>query len=638
MSSAGGVVACALAAAAALSGCFLVEESGCVADADCSAGQLCRDGACLARCDALGATVAGCVVCGDGVLVRPDEQCDDGLANSDASDACRPKTCLLPYCGDGVIDSGHGEACDPPGSGAVGCTQSCAIPVCGDGSVDGRERCDDGNTTSGDGCDADCSVSGCGNGYVGPGEACDLGVARNDRAGEPCDATCQRRWPRPDGCGDGVVVAPEACDDGNANDYDACDSECGFTHRRVIDLAAADEFSLVLYGDGRIFAAGLNEHGQLARGDRTDSGVPRQIQDDRRFARVSAEGRHVLAITTDGELVAWGPSARGECGPDVFFEEAEAPTGVPLGPDTVALDAWAGSEVSYVRARTGGPEGPVALLAFGTNEGGELGVPRDDRSHPIPAPIAGLSGVPSQLASGAGGALALVDGRMVAWGTNTMGRFGAAGRDEVIGPAELALPAGVTELRGVTLGATMVAALGPDGRLFGLGPNGEGTLGVGDLAEHPEWQEIFTAATPAPARLEWVRANGWSLFALDDLGRLYSAGAAAHGRLGRPPGAEQAPHPDGSWFPVSSTPAPVEFHVPAPDPAAPDCPLPPPTRIVRASIGREHALAVDDQGRVWGFGAWHGGALGNGQVASGVDDETSSATPNPLPGWTRCEP
>jgi cysteine-rich repeat protein len=61
--------------------------------------------------------------CGNGI-VEPDEQCDDGTANSDSqADACRT---------------------------------SCREPVCGDMVTDGKEQCDDGNGWGGDGCDQDC--------------------------------------------------------------------------------------------------------------------------------------------------------------------------------------------------------------------------------------------------------------------------------------------------------------------------------------------------------------------------------------------------------------------------------------------------------------------------------------------------
>ena len=62
--------------------------------------------------------------CGNGIT-EPDEQCDDGDANSDdAADACRT-SCRLPACGDGVADGG--EDCDDGnGWGGDGCLPTCA--------------------------------------------------------------------------------------------------------------------------------------------------------------------------------------------------------------------------------------------------------------------------------------------------------------------------------------------------------------------------------------------------------------------------------------------------------------------------------------------------------------------------------
>ncbi len=70
-------------------------------------------------------------VCGDEELFGPEE-CDDGSSNSDENpDACR-ENCLLPACGDGIVDTG--------------------------------ETCDDGNTTDGDGCENTCLLPGEGEG------------------------------------------------------------------------------------------------------------------------------------------------------------------------------------------------------------------------------------------------------------------------------------------------------------------------------------------------------------------------------------------------------------------------------------------------------------------------------------------
>ncbi len=91
--------------------------------------------------------------CGDGV-VDPDEQCDDG--NADSTDGCTAE-CTVNICGDGYLYSGE-EECDEGtangGSCTAGyestcsaCTTSCRQVIssgafCGDGVINGREFCD----------------------------------------------------------------------------------------------------------------------------------------------------------------------------------------------------------------------------------------------------------------------------------------------------------------------------------------------------------------------------------------------------------------------------------------------------------------------------------------------------------------
>jgi cysteine-rich repeat protein len=105
------------------------------------------------------------VVCGDGVVTPGFEECDDGAANSDtAPGACRTN-CLLPACGDTVIDDG--EQCDDGNTASCdGCSGSCVAEpgvVCGDGIPEPAcgEQCDDGNTLSGDGCTFGCTLEPC---------------------------------------------------------------------------------------------------------------------------------------------------------------------------------------------------------------------------------------------------------------------------------------------------------------------------------------------------------------------------------------------------------------------------------------------------------------------------------------------
>jgi cysteine-rich repeat protein len=90
----------------------------------------------------------------------------------------------------------------------------------------------------------------CGDGTRDPGEPCDSGAAS-----EECDADCTAPH-----CGDGVVntAAGEECDDGNAEELDACSSQCartGLVAHLPLDeqlgSIAWDRASYLFHGDVR---------------------------------------------------------------------------------------------------------------------------------------------------------------------------------------------------------------------------------------------------------------------------------------------------------------------------------------------------------------------------------------------------
>jgi len=140
-------------------------------------------------------------------------------------------------CGDGVVDPGNGEECDPGsgegpnlicliiGGGEGFCTAGCeCLPAgfCGDGILGNSwigpgevEECDDGNTASGDGCSAACRKEKVDCSDLGPGwqdseclpDECEERSPLPRREGERRPKTCYRCSP-PEleggncGCGD----------------------------------------------------------------------------------------------------------------------------------------------------------------------------------------------------------------------------------------------------------------------------------------------------------------------------------------------------------------------------------------------------------------------------------------------------
>ncbi len=143
--------------------------------------------------------------CGDGEL-NADEECDTGGATG-ACDA----DCTTPKCGDGVVNTFAGEACEPGLRGENPlCNKNCTVPRCGDGvlNLSAGEVCEPTVASGTATCDADCTKPQCGDGVLNrtAREQCDVG--RVDTA--TCNAaTCTTAR-----CGDGIVnaAAGEACD------------------------------------------------------------------------------------------------------------------------------------------------------------------------------------------------------------------------------------------------------------------------------------------------------------------------------------------------------------------------------------------------------------------------------------------
>jgi cysteine-rich repeat protein len=153
---------------------------------------------------------------------------DDGdVCLEDPRSICLSGVCVESTCGDGFVDTGAGEGCEPPNEG--NCNADCHFTCTGDedcnddgNECNGEEYC---NTTAHE-CQsrnplADCAPCG--------------------TAGQLCvDNTCQDS-----SCGDECVDPeadpPEDCDDGNTDPDDGCENDCTFTCTEATQAADCDD-------------------------------------------------------------------------------------------------------------------------------------------------------------------------------------------------------------------------------------------------------------------------------------------------------------------------------------------------------------------------------------------------------------
>ena len=211
--------------------------------------------------------------CRDGDICNGREQCgddhaceggvplDDGVVcGDDPRSICLGHACVESRCGDGFVDEGGGEFCEPPGAG--NCNPDCRLEC--DGNADcpddlnpcnGNELCDlDAHLcdrtdpmTDGMTCNPDprkiclgevCQESLCGDGFVdsgrAPPEECeDMNVTDGDGCDNDCTFSCEYDWECDD---DDVCNGEETCDEGShvCDEGDDADEGTGLRRRAVL--------------------------------------------------------------------------------------------------------------------------------------------------------------------------------------------------------------------------------------------------------------------------------------------------------------------------------------------------------------------------------------------------------------------
>jgi len=234
--------------------------------------------------------------------------------------------------------------------------------------------------------------------------------------------------------------------------------------RPAIAVTAGRQFSLALLDDGRVFAWGANDLGQLGNNSREVSLLPVQVSVLTDVVQIAAGNSHALALRADGSVWAWGANVSGQLG-DGSFKPSRVPVATGL---TQIARIRAGGGVSAAISRR------LGLYLWGENADGQLG---------LGAGAPGDVGVPTALrrdtidvAAGERGTLVLgSNGLLVASGANDAGSLGDGGTT-----ARNSFAAVSVVSRAIALeigGLSYAAAIGADGTTWTWGDNASEQLG-----------------------------------------------------------------------------------------------------------------------------------------------------------------
>jgi alpha-tubulin suppressor-like RCC1 family protein len=229
------------------------------------------------------------------------------------------------------------------------------------------------------------------------------------------------------------------------------------------------EFSLAVTTDGELYAWGFNDLGQLGDGTVVSRSSPVQIGALTNWSQVSVGNNHALALKTDGTLWAWGGDGEGAMGTG---DATKRSSPVQIGSDTDWSQISAGQDHSVVLKTDG------SAYAMGRNDDGQLGT-GDRVQKYTPAVVLG----PAYAQVAAGGEFSIARStanEIFTWGARGNGRLGDNAVIDRSSPVQVGA---LTTWSQIDAGAISSYAVKNDNTLWAWGGNGSGRLGINDTID-----------------------------------------------------------------------------------------------------------------------------------------------------------
>jgi alpha-tubulin suppressor-like RCC1 family protein len=332
---------------------------------------------------------------------------------------------------------------------------------------------------------------------------------------------------------------------------------------------------------GSVIAWGENQSGELGNGTISHASRPVGVQlaAGTTVTAVASGGRHSLAITSTGKLLAWGANFYGQLG-DGTRKNSSVPVEVKLPRGTTVTAIAAGGDHSLAVTSSG------KVLAWGQNQYGQLGDASTAQSTtPVQVRLPKGTKVVSVAASYNASMALTAAGHVLAWGYNGSGQLGNGFHTASEIPVRVHLPAGV-RIKALVMGGYDGLALTSSGRLYSWGDDKYGQLGDGQRRSSDRPVQV---RLPKGTRIVTIGAGSQHSLALTSTGEVLAWGYGVFGQLG-----------DGTRI---GSDVPVRVDIPAG------------VTIVRVSAGGGYSVALTAAGQVLAWGHNEFGQLGNGGTA-----------------------
>lgn len=238
----------------------------------------------------------------------------------------------------------------------------------------------------------------------------------------------------------------------------------------VTAVSTGNGFFLALLNTGQVKAWGTNNLGQLGDGTTTNRATPVTVKGLAHVTAISAGGFSSLALLSNGTVMAWGSDRFGQLGNGTSGTISTVPVPVNGLSTVTAISAGRNHNLALLSNGT--------VMAWGTDNAGQLGNGTAEPISDVPVTVTGLSSVAAVSAGNEFSLALLTDGTVRSWGSNSNAQLGIGS----INPATKDTPQTVKNLHGVTAisaGGFHGLALLSAGAVMAWGDDEVGELGNG---------------------------------------------------------------------------------------------------------------------------------------------------------------
>jgi alpha-tubulin suppressor-like RCC1 family protein len=298
---------------------------------------------------------------------------------------------------------------------------------------------------------------------------------------------------------------------------------------RIVQARSGCYFTVALTSTGKVLAWGLNFNGQLGDGSMVNHMTPVRVRIPAHttITKIRAGCAFALALTSKGQVLAWGLNDSGQLG-DGSLSDAMVPTTVHLPRHTVVTAISAGNSYGLALTSTG------EVLAWGSNDHDALGDgdgnSADMSKRPVRVRVPRSVRITAVSAGGFFGLAQTRSGGVLAWGYNQLGNLGDGNTTTSDVPVKVKLPHGA-EVSQLFAGGWHAMVLTTKGVVLAWGNNESGQLGIGNLTQ--QWSAVpVKVKLPTGAKVTGIASCLNNSLALTSKGHVLAWGDDSFGELG----------------------------------------------------------------------------------------------------------